>query len=246
MAQSVSQQKRPAPATESAPKAQTSPAPARAPAPSIARTSSARRATDAEVRDPPRVSHVRILPTSLPYVHDQLMEQRDREQRAREQLLAERRQEAARVDPGAPEQGLSQEEQALTARALKPHSRSVVDLDKLRFEPPIGHATSQQPKRSRKWQFGIRSRNQPYEAMLYLYRAIAAQGGLWDIKPVESGMAPSYLPKGIHAHNTPKAQISDPRQHLPLTSQSLCRTNTPIFLRTTISLMTPGSFVPVF
>jgi carbon catabolite-derepressing protein kinase len=26
---------------------------------------------------------------------------------------------------------------------LKPHSRSVVDLDKLKFEPPIGHPITQ-------------------------------------------------------------------------------------------------------
>jgi carbon catabolite-derepressing protein kinase len=192
MAQSVSQPKKASLAAElaPAPKAQTPPAPAPARAPPVARTPSTRRAhpedyqsADTEDFEPPRLSHVRILPTSLPYVHDQLMEQRDREQRAR--------QEAARADPSAPQQELSQEDQALSARALKPHSRSVVDLDKLRFEPPIGHPITQQPKRSRKWQFGIRSRNQPYEAMLYLYRAIAAQGGLWDIKPAESGMSSS-------------------------------------------------------
>jgi carbon catabolite-derepressing protein kinase len=115
------------------------------------------------------------------------MEQRDREQRAR---LEERRREAARAEEdqsGSERRELTPEEQAATARALKPHSRSVVDLDKLKFEPPIGHPITQQPKKSRKWQFGIRSRNQPYEAMLYLYRAIAAQGGVWDIQPVESG-----------------------------------------------------------
>lgn len=192
MAQSVSQPKNASLAAERVPtpKAQTPPAPAPARAPPVARTPSTRRAhpedypsADTEDFEPPRLSHVRILPTSLPYVHDQLMEQRDREQRAR--------QEAARADPSAPQQELSQEDQALSARALKPHSRSVVDLDKLRFEPPIGHPITQQPKRSRKWQFGIRSRNQPYEAMLYLYRAIAAQGGTWDIKPVESGMLPT-------------------------------------------------------
>ena len=138
----------------------------------------------------PRISHVRILPTSLPYVHEQLMEQREREQRARNQILEQRRQEAGHLEReghGAAYRDMSPEEQAATARALKPHARSVVDLDKLRFEPPTGQPIEKQPKRSRKWQFGIRSRNQPYEAMLYLYRAIAAQGGLWDIQPVESG-----------------------------------------------------------
>lgn len=170
------------------------------PAPVMARTPSARRTrpeetqqADSDDLEPPRVSHVRILPTSLPYVHDQLMEQRDREQRARDEEL---RQQASQNETGdtSEDRELNQDEQALTARALKPHSRSVVDLDKLRLEPPIGHPISQQPKKSRKWQFGIRSRNQPYEAMLYLYRAIAAQGGVWDIQPVDSGMRAIHHP----------------------------------------------------
>ncbi|CAL5866329.1 uncharacterized protein PFLUO_LOCUS537 [Penicillium psychrofluorescens] len=135
-----------------------------------------------------RISHVRILPTSLPYVHDQLMEHRDREQRARNKFLEEQQHEARFEEDG---QGgyreLSPEEQAATARALKPHARSVIDLDTLRLEPPTTHPVPGPQKRSRKWQFGIRSRNQPYEAMLYLYRAIAAQGGVWDIQPIESG-----------------------------------------------------------
>jgi carbon catabolite-derepressing protein kinase len=118
------------------------------------------------------------------------MEQREREQRERNQMLEQRLQDSVHLDrdgQAAAYRDMSPEQQAATARALKPHSRSVVDLDKLRFEPPIGQPIEKQPKRSRKWQFGIRSRNQPYEAMLYLYRAIAAQGGLWDIQPVESG-----------------------------------------------------------
>ncbi|KAJ5884831.1 hypothetical protein N7495_009341 [Penicillium taxi] len=132
-----------------------------------------------------RVSQVRILPTSLPYVHDQLMEQREREHKAR--VEARRQKEAAQAGQGDESSGLDPEEQALTAQALKPHSRSIVDLHSLRFEPPTGQPLTQQPKRSRKWQFGIRSRNQPYEAMLYLYRAIAALDGEWDIQPIESG-----------------------------------------------------------
>lgn len=139
-----------------------------------------------------RVSHVRILPTSLPYVHDQLMEQRERERRARAaDRLAE---EQARSGSDALEDphqsgldGRSLEEQEATAKALKPHSRSIVDLDKLRLEPPEARNAPHQPRKTRKWQFGIRSRNQPYEAMLYLYKAIAAQRGRWEILPAESG-----------------------------------------------------------
>ncbi|OJJ04208.1 hypothetical protein ASPVEDRAFT_54423 [Aspergillus versicolor CBS 583.65] len=135
----------------------------------------------------PRVSHVRILPTSLPYVHEQLMEQRERErQRAREDLEEQQAQAALdEEDPGRAAR--SPEEQEATARALKPHSRSIIDLEKLRFEPPENRGAPHQPKRSRRWQFGIRSRNQPYEAILYLYRAIAAQGGIWEVQPAESG-----------------------------------------------------------
>ncbi|KAK1144515.1 Protein kinase [Aspergillus melleus] len=149
---------------------------------------------DPEDPEEPRLSHVRILPTSLPYVHDQLMEQREREREQRAQAadrLLEERAQARAKDGDDPNQAghdwRSREEQEATARALKPHSRSIVDLEKLRLEPPEGRSAPHQPRRTRKWQFGIRSRNQPYEAMLYLYRAIAAQGGIWDIVPDESG-----------------------------------------------------------
>jgi carbon catabolite-derepressing protein kinase len=192
MAQNMPVQKSPAasPADRAPPpkpQAQSQTQPAVSRTPSVARrilAEEAQQAADAEDFDQPRLSHVRILPTSLPYVHDQLMEQRDQEQKERDRVLLERRQDE---QAGGEPREFSAEEQAATARSLKPHSRSIVDLEKLRLEPPIGHPITQQPKRSRKWQFGIRSRNQPYEAMLYLYRAIAAQGGVWDIQPVESG-----------------------------------------------------------
>lgn len=149
---------------------------------------------DHDDAEEPRVSHVRILPTSLPYVHDQLMEQREREREQRlqaaDRILEEQAQ--ARAKDGedlslTEHEWRSREEQEATARALKPHSRSIIDLEKLRLEPPEGRSAPHQPRRTRKWQFGIRSRNQPYEAMLYLYRAIAAQGGIWDIVPDDSG-----------------------------------------------------------
>lgn len=193
LAQNVPSQRKsatpsPAQRAPAAPKTETPPPPPVAPASSTRRTRSEEtQQADSDDFEPPRVSHVRILPTSLPYVHDQLMAQRDREQRARDEELRQKAEFEADNQTSEYKE-LTQEEQALTARALKPHARSVVDLDKLRLEPPIGHPISQQPKKSRKWQFGIRSRNQPYEAMLYLYRAIAAQGGVWDIQPVESGM----------------------------------------------------------
>ncbi|KAH8703587.1 putative carbon catabolite derepressing protein kinase Snf1 [Talaromyces proteolyticus] len=133
-----------------------------------------------------RVSHVRILPTSLPYVHEQIMEQRDGiRERARRQKN-ENSPPDFDVDGSYHPVERTPEQQAATARALKPHSRSIIDLDKLRLEPPEEfHAAPMPQKRSRKWQFGIRSRNQPYEAMLCLYKAIAAVGGVWEIQPAE-------------------------------------------------------------
>ncbi|OAX79622.1 CAMK/CAMKL/AMPK protein kinase [Emergomyces africanus] len=149
-----------------------------------------------------RVSHVRILPTSLPYVHDQIMDQRERERLAPspEQTEDGSRGRSQYQDSTENETDYhkerSPEEQAATARALKPHSRSLVDLEKLRLEPPEGHEKmSSQPRRSRKWQFGIRSRNQPYEAMLCLYKAIQAQGGVWEIQPAESDNEPPITPE---------------------------------------------------
>lgn len=194
------QQKQAASTPSRQPAEQGPPSPAPAQTPSVSRRPPPEETqqNDADGYESARVSHVRILPTSLPYVHDQLMEHRDREQRARSKILEERLQEA-HDDDGQGLRELSPEEQATTARALKPHARSVVDLDKLHLEPPISRPTTQQPKRSRKWQFGIRSRNQPYEAMLYLYRAIAAQGGVWDIQPVESGKLVCCVSPDFHS-----------------------------------------------
>jgi carbon catabolite-derepressing protein kinase len=124
------------------------------------------------------------------------MEQRDTERLAR----AAKREESAssNADGEAEARDADEptpEEQAATARALKPHARSIVDLEKLRFEPPESfHSAPSQPKKSRKWQFGIRSRNQPYEAMLCLYKAIAAQGGVWEIEAAEPGSSDISTP----------------------------------------------------
>ncbi|KAI5290404.1 Protein kinase [Ascosphaera aggregata] len=159
--------------------------------------------------EPPRASHVRILPTSLPYVHDQIMAQREAKARARAEAAAQdakmKEEERQRerllrgeslgatdyelVSPLTQERSL--EEQAASARALKPHSRSLVDLHRLNLEPPVAGSSNKSGNgsskpRKRKWQFGIRSRNQPYEAMLFLYKAIKAQGGVWQIEPAEA------------------------------------------------------------
>ncbi|EAW11622.1 SNF1 family serine/threonine-protein kinase [Aspergillus clavatus NRRL 1] len=146
---------------------------------------------DSDDYESTRISHVRILPTSLPYVHDQLMEQREREREQRARDAHRLREERAQANLDDDLHGArSPAELEAGARALKPHSRSIVDLNALRLDPPEIRSAPHQPKRTRKWQFGIRSRNQPYEAMLYLYKAIAAQGGVWEIEPSETEGTP--------------------------------------------------------
>ncbi|KAI9813598.1 MAG: Protein kinase [Pycnora praestabilis] len=80
----------------------------------------------------------------------------------------------------------SSAEQAATARRLKPHSRSQINLDKS-ANPPEG-LTPLPAKKSRptKWQFGIRSRNQPLEAMGCIYRALYKLGAEWRVDGEDS------------------------------------------------------------
>jgi carbon catabolite-derepressing protein kinase len=157
----------------------------------------------------PRVSNVRVLNTSLPYIHADLL---DRRREAREAgkdpdlalhlvqttesqtisdpipLIPE-----AKIDPKTKKWMVrTKEEQDATARALKPHSRSVTKLDELRDKkdrpegmtaahPSSSHGASK--SKAKRWQFGIRSRNAPFEAMKCLYNALQAQGADWEIIP---------------------------------------------------------------
>lgn len=84
-------------------------------------------------------------------------------------------------------------QQAETARRLKPHSRSQINIDKL--NRPEGMTPLIPPtKRPKtvKWQFGIRSRNQPAEAMLAIYKALKAMGAEWEV-------AKARKPGGSHS-----------------------------------------------
>ena len=172
---------------------------------------SSRTLSDAPVpqEEAPRISNVRVLNTSLPYIHADLL---DRRREAREAgkdpdlafhpsqlnesptsgeplpLIPE-----AKIDPKTKKWLVRpKEEQDATARALKPHSRSVTKMDELRDKkdrpegmtaahPPTTHSA---PKsKAKRWQFGIRSRNAPFEAMKCLYNALQAQNAEWEMIP---------------------------------------------------------------
>lgn len=156
----------------------------------------------------PRPSNIRVLNTSLPYVHKELLDLR---RRARDQgkdpdnALQDSNSpvDGRSASPPLPEQSIdpatkklhvrSKEEQEATSRALKPHSRSTIALNELRTTRLEGRVTGPegmtpvpqppQKRHGRKWQFGIRSRNQPYEAMKCLYNALKAQKADWEIQP---------------------------------------------------------------
>jgi carbon catabolite-derepressing protein kinase len=77
----------------------------------------------------------------------------------------------------------SPEQQAITARALKPHSRSQIGLDGMSKPERLTPMPSKKTRPTR-WQFGIRSRNSPAEAMLALYKALQVLKADWEVPRV--------------------------------------------------------------
>jgi carbon catabolite-derepressing protein kinase len=74
----------------------------------------------------------------------------------------------------------SSAQQEETARRLKPHSRSQLKLDEAK-RPAALTAIPQKKSKPTRWQFGIRSRNQPLEAIGCIYRALQKLGAEWVI-----------------------------------------------------------------
>jgi carbon catabolite-derepressing protein kinase len=136
---------------------------------SIASTSTATSAR------PPYVSKVGILPGSLTMYHKAYME---REQ-ARAQGIEVPDAPPAVFEPAS--QPRSQAEQEETLRRLKPHSRSFVRLDDA--SRPQGLTPVNPPKKTKpvRWQFGIRSRNAPWEALLCIFKALHKLGASWIV-----------------------------------------------------------------
>lgn len=158
------------------------------------------------VEERPRISTVKVLNTSLPSVHADLLT-------IREKARAEGRDPDAMFQIAQPDlqdsptlpipeevrdnQGYPiprpPDEQEAVARGLKPHARSFTNLGALgqKEKPQVVPTASEQEKerkpapksKGRKWQFGIRSRNQPFEAMKCLYAALKATGAEWEVAP---------------------------------------------------------------
>ncbi|KAK3986334.1 kinase-like domain-containing protein [Cladorrhinum sp. PSN332] len=125
----------------------------------------------------PYVSKVGVLPSSLPGYHKVFME--------RERAKADGQEHFADL-PNLPADSISeprsQADQAETLRRLKPHNRSFVKLDDAKrpqaLTPANPPAKKNKPVR---WQFGIRSRNAPWEALVCIYKALSKLGAGWIV-----------------------------------------------------------------
>lgn len=195
--------------------------------------------------EPPRISNVRVLNTSLPYIHADLL---DRRREAREAgkdpdlafhhsqmtesptsgepipLIPE-----AKIDPKTKKWMVRpKEEQDATARALKPHSRSVTALNELRDKkdrpegmtaahPPSSHGSSK--SKAKRWQFGIRSRNAPFEAMKCLYNALLAQNAEWEIIPALTSDTDSNSEEEKDSLPPPPPELANGERHTVLQSR---------------------------
>lgn len=162
----------------------------------------------------PRPSTVRVLNTSLPSVHEELLKVREKARNEGKDpdtlfsIGADLNENGSPVVPisevvndptsGAPAK-LPQAEQEATRKALNPHfrpptsrSREVEHEGGDPPQPPIKDdlkpvktpdTKKAAQKKGRKWQFGIRSRNDPYEAMKCLYQALKTAGAEWEVIP---------------------------------------------------------------
>ncbi|KAJ4021972.1 Protein kinase [Fusarium irregulare] len=135
--------------------------------------SSARSTTSQATTTPrPYVSKVGILPSSLPAYHKDYME----------------REKAGSVENSPPKVLINDEpllnrtdaEKEETARRLRPHSRSQLRMDEANTRPQ-GMTPINPPKKSKpvRWQFGIRSRNSPWEALLCIHKALYKLGATY-------------------------------------------------------------------
>ena len=176
---------------------------------------------------PPRednyVSKIAILASSIPYYHNQYMEHKkkeEREKRERRARAADQEGEEMTPDEAAYFSKLSintnpgvqsSEDQAATARRLKPHSRSTIQLQYITSqarEKPEELTRTPSKKNRTRWQFGIRSRNLPHEAMHCVYKALAAQHANWEV-PRPSTNQPKHAPSTYPIHVAGATHLSD-------------------------------------
>ena len=151
--------------------------------------------TDRFVR--PYVSKIGVLPSSLPAYHRDFMEAQ-RSGRSLASTLSTAHSEDHEPHPQ------TDAEKVETARRLNPHSRSQLKLDEANNRPVGMTPVPQKKAKPTKWQFGIRSRNQPLEAIGCIYRALAKLGGEWV---VDEDWEPHLDPQGDERHGPQSSKL---------------------------------------
>ncbi|KAL1839338.1 hypothetical protein VTJ49DRAFT_1634 [Mycothermus thermophilus] len=157
---------------------------------------------------PPYVSKVGVLPSSLTMYHRAFM---DRERARAEGLDVS--DGPSPVEPASQPRSLAEQEE--NRRRLNPHARSALRLDE--SSRPQGLTPVNPPKRTKpvRWQFGIRSRNTPWEALLCIYKALHKLGAAWlvdedyDPSQHDEGDDGGYH-GGRHSRNHSSASGVDP------------------------------------
>lgn len=132
--------------------------------------SSARSGASVPPPSRPYVSKVGVLPSSLPNYHKDFIERQKTGPEAQPSAGAGA---AFHDEPPAARTDAEKEE---AARRLKPHARGQIRDDG--SKRPQGMTPINPPKKPKpvRWQFGIRSRNAPWEALLCIHKALHKLG----------------------------------------------------------------------
>ena len=126
-----------------------------------------------------------VLPSSLPSYHQAYMQGHKpalSESKPMSPTMSNEEGNGAARDPVPKTQ--TSEERAATARRLNPHARgSQVNAPKVEKPEGLTPIPTKEVKKTKqtKWQFGIRSRNSPSEAMLAIYKALRSMGAVWEV-----------------------------------------------------------------
>ena len=122
---------------------------------------------DVDEAQPPYKSSISILPSSMPAYHRAYMAQREAG-RAGTSVAGHVRDETKGV------------ELTSATRSLRPHGRKSSCSDQSESKPERLSPMPAKRARQTKWQFGIRSRNPPLDAMYCIYRALKRLGAEWE------------------------------------------------------------------
>ena len=156
-----------------------------------------------ESRSP--ASTIAILPSSLPDYHTAYM--RGHAPKPISPTNAEE-------TPVEAEKPRTKEEQEATARRLKPHNKSQANLHRNAEKPePMTSISDRHTKKAKpiKWQFGIRSRNSPTDAMLAIYKALHKMGAQWEVpRQKEAGAGSGEGSPDREGNESPEYSDSDP------------------------------------